>query len=115
MEDAVLIKFMTEQSNSVGAIKMQLDDMSKRLFGNGQPGVLHYLAEQTKELATKTTESVSGVDKRVLALENGRTMARRWLAGAVAVITAEATIIGVFFKVFTVKITPLFDILKAHK
>lgn len=70
MEDSVLFTFMKEQAESTARIEQSMTDMNRRLFGNGQPGILQYLGNKDRELDAKIDAKDTEICKRVDGVES---------------------------------------------
>src|SRR5215831_3686915 len=52
ISDEVLLQFMQQTTAAVTASATKIENMEKRLFGNGQPGIIEKLYEHGESLAT---------------------------------------------------------------
>jgi hypothetical protein len=79
-------------------ISAQQEDLTSRLFGGvGQVGAIPYMIQTTKEQHAKMEERVDKIEVRAGSLETWRTGSKRWVAGALAVLTLEGTALGLYF------------------
>ena len=80
-----------ELAKNVAIVAQSQKYLSTRLFGGeNQKGVLTYLVE-------KNDEHIKDYNVRVGSLETWRSGTKRWIAGAVAVLTLEGTALGMYF------------------
>lgn len=97
MDDSVLINFMNKQTEITSQTNQRVEDMHTRLFGNGQPGALKYLADAAHEAKEEAAKVRTELDSRVDKLEKFRIGDRRWVAGALAVLGTEGAGLGIYF------------------
>jgi hypothetical protein len=134
MEDSVLLPILQKQTEiatrteqKVDDTKSKLDDTNKKLFGNGNPGMLQQLHEQTikvsndldkakeefteqagrvkEELTTQTsqvktefTQAIESIKDQITEVSSSRTKDQYWLRGALAVIGVLIAAVGFYFK-----------------
>ncbi len=83
---------------SLARIEQSQKDTTQRLFGGeGQVGILPYMAEQAKTVAKEAGERVDRIEGRTTVLESWKKGTVAWTAGAIAVLTFEAGALAFYF------------------
>jgi hypothetical protein len=102
-------------SESLARIEQSQTDTRQRLFGGeGQVGILPYMAEQAKTVAVESGKRVDGVETRLSAIETFKNGTIRWVGGAIAVITAEAGLVVFYFDHVARKVQEVQALLPKH-
>ena len=94
---------IANQGKTLAAIEQSQKDLIYRLFGNGQPGTLQYLASADEKIRVDVGLLKTNVD----GINAQRMGDRRWLKGAMWVILGEVSFVGFFFKYLYDKIAPV--------
>jgi hypothetical protein len=104
----------SDTAKALGEMATTLKDMNERLFiTNG--GVLKTIYDNCNTKNEDTCDKVTDVAKRTSKLEQRSRDTRKWLAGAIAVITTEGVTLGFLFQHFAGKVASVLDALKAVK
>jgi hypothetical protein len=116
MDDSLLLTILQEQTKVATRTEQKVDDMNKRLFGNGQPGVIQTIYNNTKETQAELekhsvsdlavaaehkkalTEVKDDLVQKISAIVSDRKSDRRWLAGAGFILAGEITAVAFYFK-----------------
>lgn len=109
MEDSLLLTILQEQTKLGTRTEQQLEEMHKRLFGNGQPGILDRINTKIDDVAKEAASVKDSTSKeaaiikehlenRINQIDTSRKLDRMWLAGACAVLILEGTLVAFYFK-----------------
>jgi len=102
-----------EICKTLARIEQSQKDTTQRLFGgDGQTGVLPYMAEAAKTVAKEAGERVDKVELRLGAIETFKNGTIRWVGGAIAVISAEAALLAFYFNHMANRVQEVQSLLK---
>jgi hypothetical protein len=91
-----------KMSESLGRIEESLRNTNQRLLGgDGQQGAIPYMSGEVKK-----------VNERVQKLETWKTGTLKWVGGVVAVLSAEAALLGFYFNHVSGKVQEIQALLK---
>ncbi len=104
-----------EMCKTLARIEQSQKDTTQRLFGgDGQAGVLPYMAEQARTVAKEAGERVDKVELRLGAIETFKNGTIRWVAGAAAVLTAEAGLLTFYFSHISSRVQEIQALIPKH-
>lgn len=112
MDDKTLLDFMQKQTELTARIDQRVEDLHGRLFGNGQPGILRHISDMADSAKDETVRVRSELGTRINTLESYRKLDRRWLAGALAVLGAEGTALGIYSHYIAGKVAAIVNLVK---
>lgn len=92
MEDS-LLTILQEQTRVATRTETKVDDLNKRLFGNGQPGVIQKIHEAVKANEENSVKVHDELQARITSVDTAYKMDRRWLAGAIAMLAFEGMLL----------------------
>jgi hypothetical protein len=98
MDDSLLLTILQEQTKVATRTEQKVDDLNKRLFGNGQPGTIQVIHEATVKTNNDLLEAKEALGDRISEVDAAHRLDRKWLAGALAVIVLEGTAAAFYFK-----------------
>lgn len=91
-------------SNTLGRIEEAQKNTSQRLLGgDGQKGAIPYMNEKLEKVTT-----------RVGKLETWKVGTLKWVAGVVAVLTAEGALLGFYFSHLAARVQSVTDAIKIN-
>jgi len=101
----------TETAKALGELPTTMKNMNNRLFiDNG--GILKTIYETAKSDHVTVCTEVRGIDNRVGKIELTHRDAKKWLAGAIAVISTEGAMLGWYFTHVAGKVSSFLDAVK---
>jgi hypothetical protein len=85
---------LKEQSAVLAQTSQSVKDLKVQLLGDGQPGELQKFTMALIDHTGEDKTSFDNIGTELSEIKLGIVGRKRWLAGAVAVILAEATVLG---------------------
>jgi hypothetical protein len=114
ISDEVLLQFMQQTTAVVTASATKIESMEKRLFGNGQPGIIEKLYEHGERLASEHAAKMEATAQVVAKMQATRKTEKKAAAVVCSVLGAEGAFIGWLIQHYAALANAAKEILTLH-